>query len=1085
MIVSSLINNITLIVSLSILYSLIIRKWDYESGTNRITSGFLFGAVAIVGMMNPLVFSPGLIFDGRSIIISIAGLFGGWITALISALMSIAYRVWLGGPGAIMGVSVITCSALIGIGYHHVRLRHPHLVKPLHLLGFGIVVHLCMLLLTMTLPSGMKFEVLTKIAMPVITIYPLGTLLVCLVLLDQESRVRAEISLRDSEEKYRLVVENARESIIITQAGKIVFLNGITMEMIGFSEEELTAMPFTDLVHPDDRQMVLENHMKRIRGDDLPSVYSFRIVRKDESIKWVEINSTMIRWKGQPSILSFLNDITARRESEVAKRETEILFKAFMENLPGLVLIKDDELRPIYANRVFRKHFPADSWMGKEPLETFTPDIAQPMIDNDLRAIREGYICYEEKWTDNDGVEHIFETHKFHIARQDKTPFLGAIIMDITERRRAEEALRESEEKYRILLDESTDPIFSFSSEGSYLYANRAFAQGVGKELNQIINRKIWDVFPREEADKRFAALSHVFQTGEEKVIEIRVPRPGGDSFYITTITPIKDDSGKVSTAICSSKEITDRKQTEDALRRSEERFRAIFNSTFQFTGLLMPDGTVIEFNQAALDFAGITMQDVRNRPLWEARWWWGDETRVQQLKEAIKRAAGGEFIRYEAELRGAGETKAVIDFSLKPVYGKSGEITLLIPEGRDITEIRRAEEERKEFSERLQRAEKMEVLGRLSGGVAHDLNNVLGVLVGYSELLQEKLPDDSPLKRYANNIHESGVRGAAIIQDLLTLARRGVTVSEVVDLNQLVLNYFKTLEFEKLRSDHPGVKVISDLARGLLYIKGSPVHLGKTLMNLLFNAVESISGLGEVMIRTENRYLDRPIMGYDDMQEGDYVVLTVSDTGSGIPAKDIGKIFEPFYTKKVMGKSGTGLGLSIVWGVVKDHNGYIDVQSREGDGAAFSLYFPVTREKPEKDENAVSLDTYKGRGETILVVDDVPAQRELAAAILERLGYKIEIVPSGEDAIDFLERKQVDLVILDMIMDPGMDGLDTYKKIIESNPGQRAVIVSGFAETERVIKAQEMGAGPFVKKPYIMEKIGVAVRQELDRNNK
>jgi two-component system, cell cycle sensor histidine kinase and response regulator CckA len=358
-------------------------------------------------------------------------------------------------------------------------------------------------------------------------------------------------------------------------------------------------------------------------------------------------------------------------------------------------------------------------------------------------------------------------------------------------------------------------------------------------------------------------------------------------------------------------------------------------------------------------------------------------------------------------------------------------------------------------------------------------------VLVGYSELLQEKLPDDSPLKRYANNIHESGVRGAAIIQDLLTLARRGVTVSEVVDLNQLVLNYFKTLEFEKLRSDHPGVKVIPDLARGLLYIKGSPVHLGKTLMNLLFNAVESISGLGEVMIRTENRYLDLPIMGYDEMQEGDYVVLTVSDTGSGIPAKDIGKIFEPFYTKKVMGKSGTGLGLAIVWGVVKDHNGYIDVQSREGDGTVFSLYFPVTREKPEKDEKAVSLDTYKGRGETILVVDDVPAQRELAAAILERLGYKVEVVPSGEDAIDFLEKKQVDLVILDMIMDPGMDGLDTYKKIIESNPGQRAVIVSGFAETERVVKAQEMGAGPFVKKPYIMEKIGVAVRQELDRKKK
>jgi two-component system, cell cycle sensor histidine kinase and response regulator CckA len=358
----------------------------------------------------------------------------------------------------------------------------------------------------------------------------------------------------------------------------------------------------------------------------------------------------------------------------------------------------------------------------------------------------------------------------------------------------------------------------------------------------------------------------------------------------------------------------------------------------------------------------------------------------------------------------------------------------------------------------------------------------VLGVLVGYSELLQEKLPDDSPLKRYADNIHQSGVRGAAIIQDLLTLARRGVTASEVIDLNRLVANYFKTLEFEKLKADHPGVKIISDLAGELLNIKGSPVHLGKTLMNLVSNAAESITGLGEVTIRTENRYLDRPLLGYDEMHEGDYVVLTVSDTGSGIPETDLGRIFEPFYTKKAMGRSGTGLGLAIVWGVVKDHNGYIDVRSREGDGTVFSLYFPLTREAPAEGEKTVSLEKYSGRGEKVLVVDDIEGQRTLAVAMLERLGYRVEAVSSGEEAIDYLKAKQVDLVVLDMIMTPGMDGLDTYVKILEGHPHQKAVIVSGFAETGRVRKVQEMGAGQFVKKPYIMEKIGMAVRQELDR---
>jgi CheY-like chemotaxis protein len=365
---------------------------------------------------------------------------------------------------------------------------------------------------------------------------------------------------------------------------------------------------------------------------------------------------------------------------------------------------------------------------------------------------------------------------------------------------------------------------------------------------------------------------------------------------------------------------------------------------------------------------------------------------------------------------------------------------------------------------------------------VAHDLNNVLGVLVGYSELLAEKLPAESPLRRYADNILQSGMRGAAIIQDLLTLARRGVTVTEVVDLNQVVLDYFRTPEFENMKVRHPQVRVLTELEPGLLNIKGSTVHLGKTIMNLILNAVESIAGRGEVTVRTQNSYLDLPVRGYDTILEGEYAVLTVSDTGMGISPDDMGKIFEPFYTKKVMGRSGTGLGLAVVWGAVKDHGGYIDVQSEEGRGSTFTLYFPVARGEATRAERPASRTSYTGRGERLLVVDDVKEQRELALNMLERLGYRVEAVSSGEEALAYLGDRAVDLVILDMIMEPGMDGLETYRRMLEIRPGQRAIIVSGFSETERVRQAQELGAGAFVRKPYILEKIGLAVRSELDR---
>jgi CheY-like chemotaxis protein len=240
--------------------------------------------------------------------------------------------------------------------------------------------------------------------------------------------------------------------------------------------------------------------------------------------------------------------------------------------------------------------------------------------------------------------------------------------------------------------------------------------------------------------------------------------------------------------------------------------------------------------------------------------------------------------------------------------------------------------------------------------------------------------------------------------------------------------------------------------------------------------------GGGVLKITTTNQYLDRPIQGYDNVREGDYVVLSVSDSGEGISAADIKRIFEPFYTKKIMGRSGTGLGLAVVWGTVKDHHGYIDVESEEGKGTTFTLYFPVTREEISKDQLPLSMAAYMGRNESILVVDDIRGQRELATRMLTKLNYQVTSVPSGEKAVEYLRTNTADLVVLDMIMDPGMDGLDTYRNIIKLHPGQKAIIVSGFSETDRVKEAQELGAGPYVRKPYVLERVGLAVRAELDR---
>jgi CheY-like chemotaxis protein len=313
-------------------------------------------------------------------------------------------------------------------------------------------------------------------------------------------------------------------------------------------------------------------------------------------------------------------------------------------------------------------------------------------------------------------------------------------------------------------------------------------------------------------------------------------------------------------------------------------------------------------------------------------------------------------------------------------------------------------------------------------------------------------------------------------------MARRGVAITEVVSLNNIVSQYLKSPEYEKLKSFHPAVKVKTDFAEDLLNISGSAVHITKTVMNLVSNAAESLPDGGKILITTENRYIDKLLIGYEKVDEGDYVILTVADTGAGISSEDIARIFEPFYTKKRMGRSGTGLGMTVVWGTIKDHNGYIDIQSTEGKGTTFTLYFPATRQQSAKDQPEISIEEYKGKGESILVVDDVRLQRDIATGMLSELGYSVTALSSGEEAVEYLQINSAELVILDMIMDPGIDGLETYKRILEFHPEQKAIIASGFSETARVKEAQKLGAGQYIKKPYTMGKIGIVVKAELDQ---
>ncbi len=323
----------------------------------------------------------------------------------------------------------------------------------------------------------------------------------------------------------------------------------------------------------------------------------------------------------------------------------------------------------------------------------------------------------------------------------------------------------------------------------------------------------------------------------------------------------------------------------------------------------------------------------------------------------------------------------------------------------------------------------------------------------------------------------ESGNQAAAVVADLLTVARGVASVREIADLNSLINEYLTSAEHIKIKTLNPSIVVKFESAPDLHNISCSSIHIKKALMNLVVNAFEAIEGSGTVVISTKNRYIDTPLK---KIWIGEYVVLSVSDDGSGILPNDLEKIFDPFYTKKVMGRSGTGLGLTLVWNTLHDHGGHINVKSDE-KGTVFELYFPAVREATSETKEELELAHLKGNGESILVVDDEQTQGEIACHVLNLLGYERKAVASGEEAVEYVKEQAVDLLLLDMIMEPGINGRETYEKIIKIHPGQKAVIASGWAESDEVRKAMELGVARYIRKPYTLAQIGQVIKEALE----
>jgi PAS domain S-box-containing protein len=419
-------------------------------------------------------------------------------------------------------------------------------------------------------------------------------------------------------------------------------------------------------------------------------------------------------------------------------------------------------------------------------------------------------------------------------------------------------------------------------------------------------------------------------------------------------------------------------------------------------------------------------------------------------------------------------EVKArVVDYA-----GRNAHVLIL----RDMSRRVKIEQENLDLQKKLATASKFKALGMMAGSVAHDLNNILTAVVSYPELLLCQMKESDRYYREIKKIQEAGKRAAAVVSDLVSIARGGTRKTEPADLNEIIIGHLDSIEHNERLARFPGVQILTNLQQDLHRIECSPQHINKLLLNLIGNALEAIGGAGSVRLATKNCTLSREVAnGEVVLKPGDYVKLTVVDSGPGIPKAALDRIFDPFYSTKKSEKSGTGLGLTIVWNIVQDHQGWVEAANGEA-GAVFEVYLPALKIAPAQEADVPERVPFAmGKGELVLLVDDSHEQNMVMSEMLKMLGYRTHAVFSGEEALDFLHLQPADMVLLDMNMGDGLNGRQTYEQILKFRPDQKAIVVTGYSDNAEIKKARDLGISVVLEKPVTFEVISRALQATLE----
>ncbi|MDO8672761.1 MAG: PAS domain S-box protein [Dehalococcoidia bacterium] len=878
-------------------------------------------------------------------------------------------------------------------------------------------------------------------------------------IVDISEKKRAEKALEESESRYHNLARLSPVGIFYTDNdGNCLYVNERWTEISGLSFEEALGEGWAKGLHPDDLERVLAE-WSRCARQQLPFRSEYRILSKGGKTSWV-LGQAIAQRDETGEAVGYVGTIT-----DITDRKLAIArFGGALATTQDGFWIMGHDLRFEFVNQAYCQMMGYDA---EELLAMGVSDVeAVETPEDSLRHAKNiathGRDLFSTRHRRKDGSLIELEVSATYDKSQD---LMFAFLRDISERRKAEEALRESET--RLLAAQVTAQIGNWDRN---LETNELYWSAVNYSIFGFDPDKVspsigafMDSVDPDEREYVNAAVKAAWDNQKPYDIDMRIIRPDGTRRVVNAKAEVLfDGNGKAVRIIGTVQDITDRKLAEEALVRLKQAVESSGEVVFTTDR----DGIFTFVNPSFTEVYGFSADEVVGK------------TTPRVLKSGLmnqeayqifwQTILGGYNVKGELTNKTKDGRMLTIDGSASPILDDNGRIIGFLGIQRDVTE-------RKRMEEQLSRAQRLEMAGQIAGQVAHDFNNLLTPMTAYPELMRIELPANHPALRYADLILSSAEQMAAINDDLLTLSRRGHFNQEPTDFNSIV----------REASDHMSslpstLHLEMNLASDLMPINCSRSQLLRVISNLLVNARDAMQDRGLLTIKTGNVSVDESLPGADMVVLGKCVLFQVTDTGCGMSEETRSKIFEPFFTTKHADRRrGSGLGLSIVQAIVGDHKGYVNVESKVGIGTTFSIYLPVS---PEAAVQAMRGSAVQGGKERILLVDDDELQREVAGSLLTKMGYEVNAVSSGLEALAYLREHKADLILLDMIMPGGIDGLETYRQIVQMNPGQKAIIVSGHAETNRVREAQALGSGQFLRKPITLQKLAKAVRDELER---